>query len=191
MKRAAFALRHCNIETSRHSRCDTIERNSMKNFILGVATTTALLSASVAVGAASAEPSSQLIFGVDRAGDAPSLERVQFVFGGHNFCWYDNGWQGPGFYWCGYANRRGLGFGGGDGFHGWHGGHGGGGDRSDGHATRGGGDHAEGARVAVSHGAAQGGHGGMAHGAATHHGSAHSAAHAPANHGGDDRRPGE
>jgi hypothetical protein len=148
----------------------------MKNFILGVAATTALLSTSLAVGAASAEPSSQLIFGVDRAGDAPSLERVQFVFGGHNFCWYDSGWQGPGFYWCGYANRRGLGWGGGDGFHGWHGG----------------GGHAHDARVAVSHGAPQG-HGGMAHAAATHQGAAHAhtAAHAPANHDGGDRRPGE
>jgi hypothetical protein len=154
----------------------------MRNFILGVATTTALLGASVAGGAASAEPSSQLIFGVDRASDAPLLERVQFVFGGHNFCWYDSGWQGAGFYWCGYANRRGLGWGGGDGFHGWHGGHGavGGGNRV-------GGDHADGARVAVSHGMA---HGGMAHAAPTHEGAAHAAAHAPANHGGDDRKPG-
>src|SRR5580658_7433714 len=83
---------------------DIIERNSMRNFLLGVAATTALLSTSVAVGAAKAEPSPQLIFGVDRAGDATSLERVQFIFGGHNFCWYESGWQGPGFYWCGYAN---------------------------------------------------------------------------------------
>jgi hypothetical protein len=152
----------------------------MRNFILGVAATTALLSTSVAVGA-SAEPSSQLIFGVDRAGDAPLLERVQFVFGGHNFCWYDSGWQGAGFYWCGYANRRGLGWGGGDGFHGWHGGHG----------AVGGANHSGGARVAVSHGAAQGGHGATVHGAAPHEGATHAAAHAPANHGGDDRKPGE
>jgi hypothetical protein len=168
----------------------------MRSLILGVATTAALLSTSVAVGAASAEPSSQLIFGVDRASDAPSLERVQFIFGGHNYCWYDSGWQGAGFYWCGYASRRGLGWGGGDGFNGWHGGHGavGGGNRYGGHATRAGGDHADGARVAVSHGAAQGGYGGTVHAAASHQGVAHAASHGSANHanhGGGDRKPGE
>ncbi|HEY1926290.1 MAG TPA: hypothetical protein VGG92_02400 [Caulobacteraceae bacterium] len=180
----------------------------MRSFILGVATTAALLSTSVAVGAASAEPSSQLIFGVDRASDAPSLERVQFIFGGRNFCWYDNAWQGPGFYWCGYANRRGQGWGGGDGFNGWHGGHGAGGhgnrydghgavgdgDRSGGHATREGGDHADGARFAVSHDAARGGHGGTDHAAGARQGVAHAGGHADAhhgNHGGGDRKPGE
>jgi hypothetical protein len=53
------------------------------------------------------------------------LEQTQFIFGGRNYCWYDNGWSGPGYYWCGYAMRRGLGFGGGAGWHGWHGGRGG------------------------------------------------------------------
>ena len=53
------------------------------------------------------------------------VENAQFLFGGQNFCWYDAGWQGPGWYWCGYAERTGLGWGGGEGFHGWgHSGHG-------------------------------------------------------------------
>lgn len=43
-----------------------------------------------------------------------------FIFGGHHYCWYPGGWKGPGWYWCGYANRHGLGWGGGEGFHGWH-----------------------------------------------------------------------
>jgi len=165
----------------------------MRNFLLGVAATTALLSTSLAVGAAKAESSPQLIFGVDRAGDAASLERVQFLFGGRNFCWYDSGWQGPGFYWCGYANRRGLGWGGGDGFNGWHGGSGAGGrgDRSGGQANRADGAHAEGAQVAAGRGAAQRDHGGAAHASAAHAGVAHAAAHAPANHGGGDRKPGQ
>jgi hypothetical protein len=42
-----------------------------------------------------------------------NVEQVQFIFGGRNYCWYDYGWRGPGFYWCGYAMRRGLGWGGG------------------------------------------------------------------------------
>ena len=31
------------------------------------------------------------------------VEQAQFFFLGHNFCWYDDGWQGPGWYWCDYA----------------------------------------------------------------------------------------
>jgi hypothetical protein len=48
------------------------------------------------------------------------VEPAQFFYGGRNYCWYDDGWRGPGFYWCGYAWRRGLGWGGGVGWHGWH-----------------------------------------------------------------------
>ena len=47
------------------------------------------------------------------------VENAQFFFLGHNFCWYDGGWQGPGWYWCGYAWNNGYGWGGGDGWHGW------------------------------------------------------------------------
>ena len=48
------------------------------------------------------------------------VENAQFFFLGHNFCWYDGGWQGPGWYWCGYAWNNGYGWGGGDGWHGWN-----------------------------------------------------------------------
>ena len=48
------------------------------------------------------------------------VEDAQFFFGGQNYCWYDDGWRGPGWYWCGYARRSGCyGWGGGDGFRGW------------------------------------------------------------------------
>jgi hypothetical protein len=40
------------------------------------------------------------------------VENAQFFFGGQNYCWYDDGWQGPGFYWCGYAWNNGQGWGG-------------------------------------------------------------------------------
>jgi len=56
------------------------------------------------------------------AQDAP-VERAQFVYGDQNYCWYPNGWRGPGFYWCGYAWRSGYGWGGGYGWHGWGGGY--------------------------------------------------------------------
>ena len=54
------------------------------------------------------------------------VEKAQFLFGGRQYCWYDDGWRGPGWYWCGYAQRSGFGWGGGFGWHGWRGGHRGG-----------------------------------------------------------------
>jgi len=52
---------------------------------------------------------------------APGLiQQAQYVFGGHEYCWYENGWRGPGWYWCGYGSRRGYGFGGGWGWNGWN-----------------------------------------------------------------------
>ncbi len=42
-------------------------------------------------------------------------------YGAHHYCWYENAWHGPGFYWCGYALRRGHGWGGPQGWQGWHG----------------------------------------------------------------------
>src|SRR6478609_6980249 len=50
-------------------------------------------------------------------------EPVQlYVYGGRRYCWYDDGWNGEGWYWCGYQFRRGFGYGGGVGFRGWRGG---------------------------------------------------------------------
>ena len=51
------------------------------------------------------------------------IERVQFIWLGRNYCWYDDGWNGPGWYWCGQYLTSGIGWGGGYGWHGWHGGH--------------------------------------------------------------------
>jgi len=47
------------------------------------------------------------------------VENAQFIFEGRPHCWYDRGWHGPGWYWCGYAWRRGLGWGGVEGWNGW------------------------------------------------------------------------
>jgi hypothetical protein len=48
------------------------------------------------------------------------IEEAQFVWGGHNYCWYASAWRGPGWYRCGFAWRRGIGWGGGAGWHGWN-----------------------------------------------------------------------
>ncbi len=83
------------------------------------------------------------------------IERAQFIWLGRNYCWYDDGWNGPGWYWCGQYLVRGVGWGGGYGWHGWRGGHAGG--------VRGG--HGDAAVVRGGHGGAavvRGGHGGRA-----------------------------
>jgi hypothetical protein len=170
----------------------------MRTLFLATAAAASLLGASIVTGGAQAAPSSQpapqLIFGVDRAGDMPSLDRVQFIFGGHNFCWYDNGWQGAGFYWCGYAERRGFGWGGGAGWNGWQGGGGrgpNGAARNAGsfgrQAAFGGGAHAAGARTTGARTAAGSQRGGGGGHAASHGGAGgHTANHAS----GGDHRPG-
>jgi hypothetical protein len=101
--------------------------------------------AAAALAGANATPSraAMLITGLDPTAAAPSpVEKAQlvvgvggpgFYYGGRSYCWYDNGWRGPGWYWCGYALRVGYGWGGGAGWRGhyWrgggygHGGHGG------------------------------------------------------------------
>jgi hypothetical protein len=47
------------------------------------------------------------------------IEHAQYVWGGRQYCWYVDGWNGPGWYWCGYALRRGHGWGGPAGYRGW------------------------------------------------------------------------
>jgi hypothetical protein len=47
------------------------------------------------------------------------IQKTDWIFGGHKHCWYDEGWHGPGWYWCGYAHRKGHGWGGPEGFQGW------------------------------------------------------------------------
>jgi hypothetical protein len=69
-----------------------------------------------------------------------------YLYDGRRFCWYDDAWNGPGWYWCGYAYRRGFGWGGGYGWRGWvyrggRGGHGGYGHGGYGHGGYGGGEH--------------------------------------------------
>jgi hypothetical protein len=98
-----------------------------------------------------------------------ALERIQFLYSGRNYCWYWDGWRGPGWYWCGYAFRRGFGWGGGEGWHGWaHGGRVG-----HGHAFAGAG---------MMHGGGMHGggmHGGGFHGGGGHGGGGHGGGHGP------------
>lgn len=48
------------------------------------------------------------------------VEKAQvIVYRGRRYCFYWDAWNGPGWYYCGYAWRRGYGWGGGPGWHGW------------------------------------------------------------------------
>lgn len=55
-----------------------------------------------------------------RAGidDVGNIDKVQYYWGGRRYCWYE-GWNGPGWYWCGYGARVGYGWGGPIGWRGW------------------------------------------------------------------------
>ena len=77
--------------------------------------------AAIAFGKAQAMP----LGGLGQAADGLStVEKTQFYYSGRDYCWYPDGWHGPGFYWCGYAWRSGFGWGGPIGWRGWrpHGG---------------------------------------------------------------------
>ena len=68
-----------------------------------------------------------------------------YLFGNQRYCWYDSAWNGPGWYYCGYAFRRGYGWGGGYGWNNWRwngrGGRGGRGGWGHGGGGYGGGEH--------------------------------------------------
>ena len=41
-----------------------------------------------------------------------TIKAQVFIVGGRRFCFYFDGWNGPGWYQCGFAFRRGFGWGG-------------------------------------------------------------------------------
>ena len=130
----------------------------LRNLIVGLALSAAFAlpiantaEAAIGDGVAASHVASQLL----------PVEKAQFVYGGRQYCWYENGWRGPGFYWCGYAYRTGFGWGGGAGWHGWRGGghwRGGGGHWNGGGGHRPG--HGGGGRPGIGPGRPGGGHGG-------------------------------
>jgi hypothetical protein len=89
----------------------------MTNVLRGIGVSAALVIASFMSGEAGAMP-------VGGPGKA-ALERIgviaqaQYSYGGNDYCWYDDGWNGPGWYVCGQYTVRGVGWGGASGWHGW------------------------------------------------------------------------
>lgn len=72
---------------------------------------------SLAASAAQAMPGASVL----DAAQANSLveKAAVFVVEGRRYCFYFDGWHGAGWYRCGFAFRRGLGWGGVYGWHGW------------------------------------------------------------------------
>jgi hypothetical protein len=88
----------------------------MRYLVYAVATTTALFAGGMLMsGRAEAAPLAP--DGLRATADGfDILENAQFRLRGGNYCWYEGGWQGPGFSWCGYGSRHGFGRGGGQGW---------------------------------------------------------------------------
>jgi hypothetical protein len=55
-----------------------------------------------------------------RGGDTEFAEAEYYWFEGHRYCWYDDGWHGAGWYWCGNNLNKGAGWGGPIGWHFWY-----------------------------------------------------------------------
>lgn len=92
----------------------------MRKLVLALAASTALVGGALISGVpATATPGS--VQNILAATEGPGIvQDAAFVFGGRRHCWYARGWNGPGWYWCGYSGRRGHGWGGGEGWNGWH-----------------------------------------------------------------------
>jgi hypothetical protein len=69
-------------------------------------------------GGAQAAPVSSAAIG-DAAAAFNVVDKTQYIYGGRSHCWYNSGWKGPGWYWCGYRWRRGYGWGGPRGWNNW------------------------------------------------------------------------
>ena len=89
----------------------------MRKVLLTIAAAIGLMTTGSATNQANAMP---LGNGVRDAADGVSVvDQAQYVWGGRRYCWYDDGWNGPGWYWCGRYLTPGFGWGGGLGWRGW------------------------------------------------------------------------
>jgi hypothetical protein len=91
----------------------------MRKLLFALTTSTALLSGAMITGlSAIAAPGS--IQGIATAAeDLGMIQNAAFIHEGRKHCWYGRGWHAAGWYWCGYAKRKGLGWGGEEGWNGW------------------------------------------------------------------------
>lgn len=150
----------------------------MHRFLVTVAAATIFLAGAPIMSASVSAAPMAAPGAIRAAADSLNMvERAQFSWLGHTYCWYDDGWNGPGWYWCGQYLTSGIGWGGGYGWHHWRGGHPGGRHGNHGNYSNHGnhGNHgANKSRANVSRGGGgRGGHGGGGHGGGGHGGGGH------------------
>jgi hypothetical protein len=95
------------------------------NFLFTVTTAIALVGSAALMGNSQAAPIASLNSIRAAAAGLSLTEDAQFFFGGYDYCWYWDGWHGPGWYVCDYGSWvSGSWWGGPRGWHGWvwHGG---------------------------------------------------------------------
>jgi len=87
----------------------------MNNMTFGTAIAVVLAVASLSPAAAGPLLSQNVV------GDSAVVAsaEIHHSWHGRTYCWSESGWKGPGWYRCGFAARRGLGWGGPAGWHGW------------------------------------------------------------------------
>jgi len=130
----------------------------MHKLLTTIAAAAAFIAAGSVTNRADAMPLGDPVGSRAAIDDLNIVDNVQYFWGGRRYCWYDDGWNGPGWYWCGRYLIPGIGFGGGVGFRGWRGG-GFGGWRSGGRGGIGGGGIGGGGRGGIG-GGGRGGAGG-------------------------------
>ena len=87
----------------------------MRKFALTLAAAAAVVSA----GLFTASRADAMTFGGAEgvriaADELNMIEQTQvYIYSGQRYCWYPDGWRGPGWYRCGYRLRHGFGWGGG------------------------------------------------------------------------------
>ena len=99
----------------------------MRRFLITIAAATTFVAGAPIMGASVGAAPIVAPGAIRAATDSLKLtENVQFFWNGYDYCWYDDGWNGPGWYRCGMYLQSGIGWGGGYGWHNWRGGHRGG-----------------------------------------------------------------
>jgi hypothetical protein len=99
---------------------DTFLEDDMKRVFVVVAAGAALATFATAAHAAALPGIGGLRAAIADAGLVEQAQVRVYVYGGRRYCFYFNGWRGPGWYRCGFAWRRGLGWGGVYGWNQWY-----------------------------------------------------------------------
>ncbi len=89
----------------------------MRKILMTIAAAIGLMTTGSAINSANAMPLGNSVS--DAADELSMVDKAQYVWGGRRYCWYDDGWKGPGWYWCGRYLTPGFGWGGGVGWRGW------------------------------------------------------------------------